>query len=64
MLEKPQYREVLELDKKDFDLASIFRKKEQDAELKKGRKVKDSSKDKKPIWTKIGNIFRKKDKKK
>lgn len=64
MLNEPQFREILELDKRLFDIASIFKKKEDKTKLKKGEKVEEQTKEKGKVWTKIKNIFRKKENKK
>ncbi|WP_346863726.1 transglycosylase domain-containing protein [uncultured Draconibacterium sp.] len=61
MLSEPDYREVLDIEKRDFNLASIFGKKETEAELKKGQKhTTPETKEKGQIWKKIKSIFKKK----
>lgn len=63
MLNESGYKEVLDIEKREFNLADIFGKKEKEQELKKGeeRKVPET-KEKGQIWKKIKNIFKKKDK--
>ncbi|MDX1285828.1 MAG: peptidoglycan glycosyltransferase, partial [Draconibacterium sp.] len=62
MLNEPGYREVLDLEKREFDLASIFKKKDKEAELGKREKARvQREKEKGQIWKKIKNIFRKKE---
>ena len=65
MLNKPQYREVLDIDKKEFDIAAIFKKKDDDAKLQERQKAEAQQTQKKErrVWNKIKNIFKKKDKK-
>ncbi len=62
MLNKPQYREVLNIDKKKFDIAAIFKKKEKSSELKEKQpvKVQKQKKKERKFWNKVKNIFRKK----
>lgn len=62
MLNEPQYKEVLDIEKHDFNFASIFGKKDPE-DLKDRRVAKADSKEKGQLWKKIKNIFRKKDKK-
>jgi len=67
MLNYPEYKEVLEIEKKDFELADIFRSKAKREELRKARKKaepaeKKEVKEEEPVWTKIKNIFKKKEK--
>lgn len=63
MLNEPSYKEILDIEKREFNLADIFGKKEKEAELKKGEQRKvPVSKEKGQIWKKIKNIFKKKDK--
>ena len=65
MLNKPKYREVLDIDKKEFDIAAIFKKKDEDAKLEERQKAEaQKPKKERKVWNKIKNIFRKKDKKK
>ncbi len=65
MLNKPQYREVMDIDKKEFDIAAIFKKKDDGAKLEERQKaeVQKQPKKERRVWTKIKNIFKKKDKK-
>ena len=61
MLSEPDYKEVLDIEKRDFDLATIFGKKEQKEDLKKSDKRKvESQKEKGQLWKKIKGIFKKK----
>ncbi len=61
MLGEPDYREVLDIEKRDFDLASIFGKKERDEALKKSQQRKPAkTKEKGQIWKRIKDIFRRK----
>lgn len=62
MLSEPGYKEVLDIEKHDFNLADIFKKKQ--TEQLDERQEKTAPEEKKEIWTKIKNIFRKKDNKK
>ncbi len=65
MLNYPAFKEVLDIEKRDFDLADIFRRKEKPADLKQPEKktepveTQEQTKDK-PVWTLIKNIFKKK----
>ena len=59
MLNEPGYKDVLDIEKHDFNLADIFKKDKSD-ELKERRKSKVEDKGKGQLWTKIKNIFRKK----
>jgi penicillin-binding protein 1A len=62
MLNEPTYKEILDIEKHDFDLADIFGKKEKQDELKKGQQRKPSeTKEKGQIWQKIKSIFKKND---
>ncbi len=65
MLNKPQYREILDVDKKEFDIAAIFKNKDDKTELKESKKteVHKRSKKERRFWGKVKNIFKKKDKK-
>ncbi len=65
MLNKPQYREVMDIDKKEFDIAAIFKKKDDDTKLEERQKAEAQKHPKKErrVWNKIKNIFKKKDKK-
>lgn len=61
MLNEPGYLEVLDIEKHDFNLASIFGKKEKNEKLKKGQQKKQpETKEKGQIWKKIKSIFKKK----
>jgi penicillin-binding protein 1A len=67
MLDNPQYREVMEIEKRDFELADIFRSKTKKEELKKAETKaepveKTAEPEEKPVWTKIKSIFKKKEK--
>ena len=60
MLDEPPYREMLDMDRHEFNLASIFGKKNKDGDLQEKQTTKEKSeKDKKPIWTLIKSIFKK-----
>ncbi len=67
MLNYPEYREVLDIRNRDFNLADIFRSKEKRDQVKTSEKktvqteTKEETKEK-PIWTKIKSIFKKKEK--
>lgn len=65
MLYEPAYKEVLDIEKREFDIASIFRKKEDKTSLQKGQKPGKQTPDKKKgrFWNKIKNAFKKKDNK-
>lgn len=62
MLELPEYREMLDIEKREFNLADIFKKKEQDGNLKESEKRETQKKpdSKEPIWIRIKKIFKKK----
>lgn len=64
LLNKQQFKEVLDIEKRIFDLADIFKKKEDKTELQKKEPSdeSDSAKKKGRVWTKIKNIFKKKKK--
>jgi penicillin-binding protein 1A len=67
MLNNPQYKEVMDIEKREFHLADIFRRKDKRDELKTSersdvRTENTESKDEKPVWTKIKSIFKKKEK--
>jgi len=67
MLNYPVYKEVMDIKKKDFELADIFRSKTKQEELKKAEKKAEPVETKpeteeKPVWTKIKSIFKKKEK--
>ncbi len=59
-----EYREVLDLKDRLFNLADIFKKKDKndDLEQKPQRETKSETKEEKTIWGKIKGIFKKKDK--
>jgi penicillin-binding protein 1A len=61
MLDEPQYKEMLEADRKFFDLAKIFGKKDE-PDLKERKDRQPEEKKAKPIWNAIKNIFKKKKK--
>ena len=60
MLDVPSYKEMLDLNQKGFSIASIFGKKNKDSGLQKKTDQEKDKKEKKPIWTIIKNIFKKK----
>ncbi|MCY1722652.1 transglycosylase domain-containing protein [Prolixibacteraceae bacterium Z1-6] len=61
MLSEPGYKEVLDIEKREFNLASIFGKKNKEEELKKGQKPRQEQPEEKgQIWKKIKSIFKKK----
>jgi len=70
MLDFPQYKEVMDIEKRDFELADIFRSKAKREELRKAEKEAEPTKkqeetketEEKPVWTKIKSIFKKKEK--
>jgi penicillin-binding protein 1A len=66
MLNSPQYKEILEIEKREWNLADIFRRKEKKEDLKSMDKSEEQTQtekeDKKPVWTKIKDIFKKKEK--
>lgn len=65
MLNEPEYRDVLDIEKRDFDLASIFGKKNKKETIRKDSETnKVETKEKGQVWKKIKNIFKKKDNKK
>ncbi|MCG6189467.1 penicillin-binding protein 1A [Maribellus maritimus] len=59
MLDEPQYKEILEADKKFFDLAKIFGGKD-DAELKERKERQVEEQKTRPLWNAIKSIFKKK----
>ncbi len=65
MLNKPTYREVLDIEKKNFDIAAIFKKKKENPGLqdKQATEAPKKKKKERKFWSKVKNIFRKKDKK-
>lgn len=65
VLNMPQYKEVLEIEKNTFNFAEFFgRKREEDTKLRENQKTETSSSSEttKPLWSKIKNIFKKKEK--
>jgi len=66
LLNNPQYKEIIEVEKREWDLADIFRRKEKRDDLKtadrSATQTQTEKEDKKPIWSKIKDIFKKKDK--
>jgi len=65
MLNEPSFREILDIEKRKFDIASIFKKDEEKTSLQKKEKTaaKSSPKKERRVWSKIKDIFKKKDKK-
>lgn len=65
MLNNPQYKEILDTEKREWDLADIFRRKEKKEDLKpvdkSATQTQPEKEDKKPVWTKIKDIFKKKE---
>jgi hypothetical protein len=62
-LDIPTYKEAFELDRKLFDLGSIFGKKAEEPKLRERPKsVEEPEPKEKPVWNAIKNIFRKKKK--
>ncbi len=62
MLDMPGYKDVLDIEKPDFNLADIFRR-DRDKSLDKRKDVEVQEKEKGQLWQKIKGIFKKKDKK-
>jgi len=66
LLNNPQYKEIIEVEKREWDMADIFRRKEKRDDLKtadrSATQTQTEKEDKKPIWSKIKDIFKKKDK--
>lgn len=61
MLNTTDFKEVMEVEKRAFDLAQIFSKKKKDEELKKvSREEVEEAKKNKGVWKLIKNIFKKK----
>jgi len=58
MLNEPAYKEVLDIDKREFNLADIFRG-DRSADLDKRKETKPQPKGQ--LWQKIKNIFKKKE---
>lgn len=62
-LDIPTYKEAFELDRKLFDLGSIFGKKAEEPKLRERPKsVEEPEPKEKPVWNAIKNIFKKKKK--
>ena len=63
MLDIPEYREVLDLEKPTFNLADIFHINRDKENLKESDRSKDQNEDKKgvPVWERIKSIFKKKE---
>lgn len=62
MLNEPGYKDVLDIEKQEFNLADIFRKKDRTDQL--GDRKEAKPKEKGQLWQKIKNIFRKKENRK
>ena len=67
MLNLPDYKDVMDIEERGFHLADIFKRKEKKQELKEVEKKaepaeSDDESTEKPVWTKIKNIFKKKEK--
>jgi penicillin-binding protein 1A len=62
MLNEPIYKDVIEVEKHDFDFAGIFKNKKEKHELEKRERKTTTPQDKEPVWSKIKSIFKKKDK--
>ena len=61
MLSEPGYRDILDIQKHDFNLADIFRRDgEKPGELGNRKKAEVEKKDDGQIWKKIKSIFKKK----
>lgn len=63
MLNEPGYKDVLDIEKHDFNLADIFRK-DKKADLGDRKNAQVEEKEKGQLWQKIKGIFKKKDKRK
>lgn len=62
-LDIPTFKEAFELDRKLFDLGSIFEKKAEEPKLReKPKTVEEPDTKEKPVWNAIKNIFKKKKK--
>ncbi len=59
MIDKPQYKEMLETGKKFFDMAEIFGKKDSQG-LKERKERKTEGKKERPLWNAIKGIFKRK----
>ncbi len=67
LLNIPEYKDVMEIEKPEFNLAEIFRKNKDKKEKTKLEKttpktVPDADSKKQPVWEKIKSIFKKKNK--
>ncbi|MDB4583250.1 transglycosylase domain-containing protein [Draconibacterium sp.] len=62
MLSEPGFKEMLDLDSRGLDFAKIFKKKDKKTDLGDRQRAEPQTKKKGRVWTKIKNIFRKKDK--
>jgi len=69
MLDYPQYKEVMDLEDKEFHLADIFRRKEKKEDLKQIKEKqgpvqeeKAEEAPKQPVWKRFKEIFKKKEK--
>jgi penicillin-binding protein 1A len=64
MLDIPEYREVLDIEKRSFNLADIFRKDNETEILRESDRNTANSAEKKeqPVWEKMKSIFKKKEK--
>ncbi len=63
LLDKPQFKEILDIEKKEFNIADIFKKKNEEGKLQEKQKTRaQPSKKKGRVWSKIKNFFKKKDK--
>jgi penicillin-binding protein 1A len=63
LLDVPEYQEVLDIEKRSFNLANIFRKNRENEVTGESNRNTDQNTDKidRPIWEKIKSIFKKKD---
>lgn len=64
LLDMPPYQEVMDIDKREFNIAEIFKKKSSEENLKdvEAKEVPPATAEKDPIWIKIKSIFKKKEK--
>nr|WP_282189134.1 transglycosylase domain-containing protein [Maribellus sp. YY47] len=63
MLSEPGYKDVLDIERHEFNLADIFkRNKSEELEKTRQRETRAEEEDKGEIWRKIKSIFKKKDK--
>lgn len=62
MLNQPKYKDMLDIENREFDIAGIFKKDKNKTALEEGQKAKKSSspKKKRRVWSRIKNIFKKK----